>query len=53
MSQGLPPLASAGVFTVSASSTIDAPRDVVWQVLMDWGSYHQWYVCPSSGSNRC
>ncbi|KAH0834072.1 hypothetical protein J3R83DRAFT_11356 [Lanmaoa asiatica] len=37
--QGLPPLAERGVFSASASITIDAPRDLVWQVLMDWGSY--------------
>ncbi|KAG8215318.1 hypothetical protein J3R82DRAFT_8909 [Butyriboletus roseoflavus] len=42
MSQGLPPVASDAVFTASASITIDAPRDLVWQVLMDWGSYQQW-----------
>ncbi|KAN0079927.1 hypothetical protein V8E55_009493 [Tylopilus felleus] len=40
--QGLPPLTSHGVFTASASSTIDAPRDIAWQVLMDWASYHEW-----------
>ncbi|KAG6377693.1 hypothetical protein JVT61DRAFT_14463 [Boletus reticuloceps] len=40
--QGLPPLASQGVFTASTSITIDAPRNIVWDVLMDWGSYHEW-----------
>lgn len=50
--EGLPPLTSHGVFTASASITIDAPRDVVWRVLMDWGSYHHWYVPhPASSTN--
>ncbi|KAG9311745.1 hypothetical protein JVU11DRAFT_7988 [Chiua virens] len=40
-SQGLPPLVSDGVNASFASITIDAPRDVVWRVLMDWGSYHE------------
>ncbi|KAH7908674.1 hypothetical protein BJ138DRAFT_1090830 [Hygrophoropsis aurantiaca] len=39
---GLPPLASSGVFAVSASIDIDAPRDVVWDVLMDWNVYREW-----------
>ncbi|KAH7908676.1 hypothetical protein BJ138DRAFT_1157103 [Hygrophoropsis aurantiaca] len=39
---GLPPLASNGVFAVSASIDIDAPRDVVWDVLMDWNAYREW-----------
>ncbi|EIW76660.1 hypothetical protein CONPUDRAFT_168481 [Coniophora puteana RWD-64-598 SS2] len=40
--QGLPPLASEGVFTSAASIDIDAPRDIVWDVLMDWDAYHEW-----------
>ncbi|KAF8841865.1 hypothetical protein BDN67DRAFT_966582 [Paxillus ammoniavirescens] len=39
---GLPPLASNGVFSASASIVIDAPRELVWEVLMDWKSYHEW-----------
>ncbi|KAH7919555.1 hypothetical protein BV22DRAFT_1099260 [Leucogyrophana mollusca] len=39
---GLPPLASNGVFSVSTSIDIDAPREVVWEVLMDWKSYREW-----------
>lgn len=49
--QGLPPRSSQGVFSVSASITIDAPRATVWQVLMDWGSYHEWYVTHSIGQD--
>ncbi|KIK43674.1 hypothetical protein CY34DRAFT_803588 [Suillus luteus UH-Slu-Lm8-n1] len=41
-STGLPPLSSKGVFSVSASSLINAPREVVWDVLMDWKSYKEW-----------
>ncbi|KIJ60906.1 hypothetical protein HYDPIDRAFT_97692 [Hydnomerulius pinastri MD-312] len=41
-STGLPPLASNGVFHASASIVIDAPRELVWEVLMDWRSYHEW-----------
>ncbi|KAI5990427.1 hypothetical protein EDD15DRAFT_2280140 [Pisolithus albus] len=38
---GLPQL-EPGVFTAAASIVIDAPREVVWKVLMDWESYHEW-----------
>ncbi|KAI6037991.1 hypothetical protein EDC04DRAFT_2699185 [Pisolithus marmoratus] len=38
---GLPKL-EPGVFSATASIVIDAPREVVWQVLMDWKSYHEW-----------
>ncbi|KAJ8583912.1 hypothetical protein M405DRAFT_747879 [Rhizopogon salebrosus TDB-379] len=38
----VPPLSSNGVFSVSASSLINAPREVVWEVLMDWKSYKEW-----------
>ncbi|KAG2757729.1 hypothetical protein P692DRAFT_20763691 [Suillus brevipes Sb2] len=41
-STGLPPLSSKGVFSVSSSSLINAPREVVWDVLMDWKSYKEW-----------
>ncbi|KAG6334787.1 hypothetical protein ID866_4305 [Astraeus odoratus] len=39
---GVPPLVEDGVFSLSASIVIDAPRDVVWEVLMDWKAYHEW-----------
>jgi len=38
----LPPLPSKGVFHVSASVIIDAPRDKVWRVLLDFPKYHEW-----------
>ncbi|KAI6112079.1 hypothetical protein EDD16DRAFT_1553506 [Pisolithus croceorrhizus] len=38
---GLPQL-EPGVFTATASIVIDAPREVVWKVLMDWQLYHEW-----------
>ncbi|KAG9217888.1 hypothetical protein PLEOSDRAFT_1079220 [Pleurotus ostreatus PC15] len=38
----LPPLAADGVFAVSASSIIDAPREKVWGILTDFPSYKEW-----------
>ncbi|KAJ6554587.1 hypothetical protein B0H19DRAFT_1154150 [Mycena capillaripes] len=38
----VPPLSSSGVFTVADSILIDAPREKVWQVLLDFGSYKEW-----------
>jgi len=38
----LPPLSSKGVFQVSVSVLIDAPRDKVWNVLLDLPKYHEW-----------
>ncbi|KAJ6630116.1 hypothetical protein B0H10DRAFT_1985051 [Mycena sp. CBHHK59/15] len=38
----LPPLASSGVFTVSDSIVINAPREKVWNVLLDFASYKEW-----------
>lgn len=40
----LPPKASDGVLTVTASSIIDAPIEKVWEVLLDFSSYPEWYV---------
>ncbi|KAF4588828.1 hypothetical protein EYR40_010383 [Pleurotus pulmonarius] len=37
----LPPLAADGVFAVSASSVIDAPREKVWGILTDFPSYKE------------
>ncbi|KAJ6466375.1 hypothetical protein C8R45DRAFT_1021477 [Mycena sanguinolenta] len=39
---GVPPLRSSGVFSVGESVRIDAPREKVWQILMDLPSYGQW-----------
>ncbi|KAJ7756237.1 hypothetical protein B0H16DRAFT_1674773 [Mycena metata] len=38
----VPPLSSSGVFTTAGSILIDAPREKVWQVLLDFGSYKEW-----------
>ena len=38
----LPPLSSSGVFSVSASSSIDAPLEKVWSILLDFPSYKKW-----------
>ncbi|KAJ7701586.1 hypothetical protein B0H17DRAFT_1045913 [Mycena rosella] len=40
-SSGVPPLSSTGVFTVADSILIDAPREKVWEILLDFGSYKQ------------
>ncbi|KAF8999776.1 hypothetical protein BDQ17DRAFT_1360355 [Cyathus striatus] len=52
---GLPPIADNGVFSVSASSLIDAPQDRVWSILTDFKSYSEWnsfvrqqFVCDAS-----
>ena|ERR1700722_15308968 len=47
---GLPPVVSDSVFAVSTSTIIDAPREKVWTVLMDFPSYNQWYVVPFDSS---
>ncbi|KAJ6578884.1 hypothetical protein DFH09DRAFT_1148575 [Mycena vulgaris] len=39
---GIPPLSSSGVFTVADSILIDAPREKVWEILLDFGSYKEW-----------
>ncbi|KAF8154106.1 hypothetical protein B0H34DRAFT_720351 [Crassisporium funariophilum] len=38
----LPPLSSNGVFSVSSSSLIDAPREKVWSIMLDFPSYKEW-----------
>lgn len=38
----LPPLRSSGVFSVSASISIDAPLEKVWTILLDFPSYKKW-----------
>ncbi|KAF7326643.1 hypothetical protein MVEN_02601400 [Mycena venus] len=38
----VPPLSSSGVFTVADSILIDAPREKVWQILLDFPSYKEW-----------
>ncbi|KII90105.1 hypothetical protein PLICRDRAFT_40307 [Plicaturopsis crispa FD-325 SS-3] len=39
---GLPPRATDGVFAVQATALIDAPREKVWSVLLDFPSYTEW-----------
>ncbi|KAF7357650.1 hypothetical protein MSAN_01361600 [Mycena sanguinolenta] len=39
---GVPPLRPSGVFSVGESVLIDAPREKVWQILMDLPSYGKW-----------
>ncbi|KAJ6463425.1 hypothetical protein C8R45DRAFT_911602 [Mycena sanguinolenta] len=37
-----PPLSSSGVFTVADSILIDAPREKVWEILLDFKGYKEW-----------
>ncbi|KZT00890.1 uncharacterized protein LAESUDRAFT_687453 [Laetiporus sulphureus 93-53] len=38
----LPPPSLDGVLTVSASSVINAPLSGLWEILLDFPSYHEW-----------
>ncbi|KAJ7270741.1 hypothetical protein B0H12DRAFT_1093639 [Mycena haematopus] len=38
----VPPISSSGVFTVADSILIDAPREKVWEILLDFGTYKEW-----------
>ncbi|KAG5644274.1 hypothetical protein DXG03_008759 [Asterophora parasitica] len=38
----LPPSVDSGVFMVSSSILIDAPREKVWSVMLDFPSYKEW-----------
>lgn len=42
--EGLPPRVEEGIFSVSASVVIDAPRDKVWEIITDFPSYKEWCV---------
>ncbi|CAL1698228.1 unnamed protein product [Somion occarium] len=42
MSGPTPPRAEDGVFTMTASATIDTPVEKVWNVLLDFPSYPEW-----------
>ncbi|KAF8901018.1 hypothetical protein CPB84DRAFT_1708650 [Gymnopilus junonius] len=39
----LPPVLSEHVFHVHSSVLIDAPREKVWDILMDFSSYEKWH----------
>ncbi|KAF5314328.1 hypothetical protein D9619_011772 [Psilocybe cf. subviscida] len=41
-SSNLPPLGSDYVFSVSSSALIDAPRDKIWSIMLDFPSYTNW-----------
>ncbi|KAJ7756238.1 hypothetical protein B0H16DRAFT_1417236 [Mycena metata] len=42
VSAPIPPLSSSGVFSVAHSILINAPREKVWDVLLDFKSYKEW-----------
>ncbi|PPQ73804.1 hypothetical protein CVT24_007256 [Panaeolus cyanescens] len=37
-----PPLIESGVFAVSGSSLIDAPKEKIWDIMMNFPEYGQW-----------
>ncbi|KAA1470125.1 hypothetical protein DENSPDRAFT_835847 [Dentipellis sp. KUC8613] len=41
-SSNLPPLVSEGVVAISDSIDIDAPRQRVWEILLDFPAYGEW-----------
>ncbi|KAJ7042806.1 hypothetical protein C8F04DRAFT_1207830 [Mycena alexandri] len=41
VSSPIPPLSSSGIFSVAHSILIDAPREKVWEVLLDFKSYKE------------
>ena len=40
----LPPRAEDAVLAMTASAVIDAPIEKVWEVLVDFPSYPEWYA---------
>jgi uncharacterized protein YndB with AHSA1/START domain len=40
----LPPIASEGTFSFSASIEISVPREKVWNILTDFKGYKHWWV---------
>jgi hypothetical protein len=41
----LPSLTTNSVFTVRSSISIDAPKQKIWDILLDFASYKEWCVC--------
>ena len=39
-------LTTSSVFTIRSSISIDAPKQKVWDVLLDFASYREWRVDP-------
>jgi len=38
-------IATSSVFAIRSSISIDAPKQKVWDVLLDFASYKEWHVC--------
>lgn len=43
MTSNLPDAPERGKFTVQCCTEIEAPIEVVWKILLDFPSYHEWY----------
>ena len=41
----LPALTTSSVFVIRSSISIDAPKQKVWDILLDFASYKEWCVC--------
>ena len=39
-------LTTSSVFTIRSSISIDAPKQKVWDVILDFASYREWRVGP-------
>ena len=40
----LPALTTSSVFVIRSSISIDAPKQKVWDILLDFASYKEWSV---------
>ena len=40
----LPALTTSSVFAIRSSISIDAPKQKVWDILLDFASYQEWSV---------
>jgi len=40
----LPALTTSSVFVIRSSISIDAPKQKVWDILLDFASYKEWCV---------
>ena len=53
MTSNLPDAPERGVFTVHVRREIEAPIEVVWKILLDFPSYHEWYGMVSIHGEVC
>jgi hypothetical protein len=48
----LPALTTSSVFAIRSSISIDAPKQKVWDILLDFASYKEWCVSTIHGHHR-